>query len=331
MTLLIPQNIQPVYPEALPGGAIRERLLELLGVVDPPERLEYEIELAEETSEGLRLSHVAYSNSIGEMVPAILSVPASNPALGVAGIVCLPGTSGSAERLTHAHFRRKSPGFGPLLGWGRELARQGFATLSISVKGCDARRSRHDPELQAKAFGPYGYTRMGVAVDEVLRGARVLSNYLSAECPRIGLAGMSLGGNATWYAMACAPWISAAVPVCGGLGSMATFIQEGDMGRHGSYYFVPHLLRYFDHPEIVTACIAPRPFMMIAPTMDEDMPRSGVEKLMEVVGPAYAAAGYPERFHVYRPETNHEFRVEFFEKMATWFERFLRTDGTQSA
>ena len=49
--------------------------------------------------------------------------------------------------------------------------------------------------------------------------------------------------------------------------------------------FIPHMLRYFDHPEVVAACIPPRPFMMVAPTQDEDMPREGVDELNSGCGP----------------------------------------------
>ena len=122
-----------------------------------------------------------------------------------------------------------------------------------------------------------------------------------------------------WYAMACAPWIWAGVPVCGGVGSMARVIHHTTTDRHSAYYFIPHLLRHFDHAAIVAACMPPRPFMMIAPTEDEDMPREGVDELIPVVSQAYAEAGCPERFQVRQPKGNHAFLVEYFEWMADWF------------
>ena len=63
--------------------------------------------------------------------------------------------------------------------------------------------------------------------------------------------------------------------------------------------------------------------MMIAPTMDEDMPRSGVETLIQAVEPAFRSVEHPERFKVYQPETNHLFLIEFFEWMVAWFRQFL--------
>ena len=67
----------------------------------------------------------------------------------------------------------------------------------------------------------------------------------------------------------------------------------------------------------------PKPFMIVSPTEDEDMPRSGVDRLIPVVTKAYAAAGVPDRFRAHQPEGNHRFLIEYFEWMVAWFERFL--------
>lgn len=104
---------------------------------------------------------------------------------------------------------------------------------------------------------------------------------------------------------------------------MARNIHEGLADRASSAIYVPHMLRYFDHPEIVAACIAPRPFMTIVPSRDEDMPPAGAAELIREVMPVYESMGCPERFKVYRPEGNHQFLVPYFEWMAEWFDRFL--------
>ena len=104
---------------------------------------------------------------------------------------------------------------------------------------------------------------------------------------------------------------------------MERVIHESPEDRHSAFYFVPHMLRYFDHAEVVAACIAPRPFMMIAPTEDEDMPRSGVDDLIPVVSSAYETLGKPEHFKVRQPPGNHVYLIEYFEWMVSWFRRFL--------
>ncbi len=317
MQSIIPKGIRPAYPDAIPAAAVRSKLVELLGLEEIPAAIDYTTEGRQEAGD-LCTMRVSYENSLGETVPGILVVPREESAHKRPGIVCVPGTGGTADEIAHPRFCVAQR----LMGWARELARRGFATLAISPKGCEVRRkSLEEWATENKLLAPYGRTQMGVLVEETLKGARLLTATPGVDPNRIGLTGMSLGGNATWYSMACAPWIWAGVPVCGGVGSMARAIHHAAADRHSAYYFIPHLLRHFDHAAIVAACMPPRPFMMIAPTRDEDMPREGVEELIPVVSQAYAEAGCPERFEVRQPEGNHAFLVEYFEWMADWFRR----------
>ena len=315
MQSIIPKGIRPAYPDAIPASAVRSKLVELLGLEEIPAAIDYTTESRQE-EDGLCTTRIRYENSLGETVPGILMVPQEKSACTRPGIVCVPGTGGTADEIAHRRFFMERK----LMGWARELARRGFATLAISPKGCEMRRSSLEEwATENKLLAPYGRTQMGVLVEETLKGARLLAAIPGVDANRIGLTGMSLGGNATWYAMACAPWIWAGVPVCGGVGSMARVIHHTTTDRHSAYYFIPHLLRHFDHAAIVAACMPPRPFMMIAPTEDEDMPREGVDELIPVVSQAYAKVGCLERFQVRQPEGNHAFLVEYFEWMADWF------------
>lgn len=112
-----------------------------------------------------------------------------------------------------------------------------------------------------------------------------------------------------------------------GIGSMARNIHEGLPDHSSSAIYVPHMLRCFDHPDIVAACIAPRPFMTVVPTIDEDMPRSGANALVRVVAPVYESMRHSARFKVYQPEGNHQLLIQYFEWMVEWFNRFLAEDA----
>jgi len=308
----------------VPAQGVREKLHELLGLEAIPSDVEFIRGEPEQQEDALIESRVAYRNSLRETVPGILLLPVDAGSGAIPGVVCVSGTGGDAERVTHPEFHLGAEDTGPLFGWGRELARRGYAALSITIKGTESRRkSENDWGIEAKLLAPYGRTQMGVVVEEALSAARLLAGLDGVDPDRVGLTGFSLGGNAAWYGMACDPRIRTAVAMCGGVGSMARGIHEGDPERHSSYWYVPHMLRYFDHPEIVSACICPRPFMVIAPTRDEDMPRSGVDELIRVVRPAYDASGHPEHFEVIQPEANHVFRIEYFERMVDWLRTHL--------
>ena len=327
MSDVIPKDIEPAFPIHVPKDAVRSKLLELLGLDEIPKEIDFTEGTTQEEA-GIRVTQLTYANSLGETVPGILMIPLNPSSQKLPGVVCIPGTGGSAEMVADQQFYLAEAPSGMLVGWARELARRGFATLAISPKGSVTRRSNIESwNLEGKLLTPYGRPQMGILVEETLRAARILAASEAVNPDRVGITGMSLGGNATWYAMAAAPWIRAGAPICGGVGRMATLIHGGDIERHSAYFFIPHMLRYFDHPEVVAACMPPRPFMMVAPTQDEDMPREGVDELIQVVAPVYALLGHPERFKVYQPDGNHRFLVEYFEWMVEWFRRFL-TDKT---
>ena len=320
----IPKDLTPAFPSPVPADGVRQKLMELLGLESVPAQTDFTAEPSV-TEDGVRLRRLSFANSLGETVPAVLCAPADAEG-PLPGVVCIPGTGGSADSITRALFDRPDVPDEPVLGWSRELARRGFVTLAVTVKGTEARWPGGTAEgwnTECKLLAPYGRTQMGVVVEEVLSAARILESTDGVDADRVGITGMSLGGNATWYSMACDPSIAAGAPICGSASSLDFVGKHGDPYRHSAYFYVPHVLRYFDHPDIVASCIAPRPFMMVAPTEDEDTPKEGVDLLKQAVAPVYEAAGHPERFAVHQPPGRHLYRPEYFELMTTWLHHHL--------
>ncbi|WP_436934100.1 alpha/beta hydrolase family protein [Halovenus marina] len=322
MTYTPPNNIEPRAPQDVQDGEVRSKLRELLGVTDPPEDLRYSLG-QERIQEDLQFEEIQFENSIGETVTGKLIVPQGKSNADKPAIVCTPGTSGNANRLTEETFRREEDG--PLRGWARELSRRGYVTLSLTLHLNKSRQGNGENYIERKTafLAPYGISTMGLLVDEVLRGVQILSDHAAVDSERIGLTGMSLGGNATWYSFACEPNIPVAAPICGSVGSLHEQILFGNRHRHGTHFYIPHMLRYFDHPTIVRKCITPRPFFVVAPMDDEDMPATGVDRMVEEAIPAYERAGTRANFAVHRPDGTHEFRQDYFERMADWFETHL--------
>ena len=71
--------------------------------------------------------------------------------------------------------------------------------------------------------------------------------------------------------------------------------------------------------------------MLVAPTEDEDMPKSGVDDLKKFVTPVYSQVGQTENFHVYQPKGKHCFKMEYFDWMVDWFNHFLNESKTNRA
>ncbi len=316
----LPRWIRPAFLRETPSGQVRARFLEVLGMDHVPEEVDAAAETVSE--DGVRRElRLSYVNSLGETLTGAALVPLRPPGGPVPGVVCMHGTGGTTANVL-ARELEVDPESGQLRGWGRALANRGYATISISLKGSVVRRATEEAwEEEAKLLEAYGRPHAGIVAEEALLAARVLAALPEVDGARIGLTGMSLGGMATWTAMACDPAIRAGAAVCGVLGSLSRLIHEGNIWRHSSLVFVPHLLRYFDHGDIVAGCIAPRPFMAVAPLEDVDMPSAAVDDLVRTVTPAYAEA--EDRFVVHRPSGGHIFTVEAFEQVVDWFDRFL--------
>ena len=315
-------GIEPAFPDPLPLEEVPAKFRELIGLDVIPDQVDF---TAADTvvEDGLALTRLTYRNCLGESVHAIAILPAE-PAGTMPGVICTNGTASTAEDVAHPLYHRKTPHKGPLYGWGREMVRRGFAVLTFTPKGASARRGTVEAwEEEQKLLLPFGRSQVAVIADEAVRATRVLGALDGVDPDRIGLTGMSLGGWTSWLGMVAAPWVKTAAPIAGGLGTMRANIDHGLVWRHSSFAFVPHMLRYFDHPQLIAAAIAPRPFMMVAPLEDEDMPSDGVDVFVDYVSGVYEQAGVPERFLVHRPPGHHVFTMQYFEWAVEWFKRWL--------
>jgi len=327
MTETIPRDIRPAFPVKVRRDQVRSKFQEILGLDEIPSEVDFDLGKSRE-EDGLRFTALSYANYMGETISAVVARPLDTEDGVLPGVVGMPGTGSSAEEVMDTRLYRPVEERGPLLGWGRELAKMGYAALSFSPKGAVGRRGEvAEWEEETKLLAPYGRPQMGILADEAVRASLVLGALDGVDPVRVGLTGMSLGGLASWLAMSMAPWIKTSAAVCGVLGTMEQMVHHGQIQRHSSAIFIPQLLRYFDHPEILAACIAPRPFMMVAPTEDDDMPRAGVDELIRVVAPVYEAAGHPEHYRVHRPPGVHTYKLEYFDWVVEWFEEYLKPES----
>lgn len=277
------------------------------------------------TEQGLIVEDLSWESTDGEIVPAYLIRPDGFEG-PLPAILCLHGSSGSRESMA-------TLGFGPgewtrpgresshtrLLGWARELARRGFVTLSITQRGLDRRLPPIN--VQANYMLVQGRTAMGELLYEIRQGLTYLEG--RPDVGKIGVTGMSFGGITSFYTWLADDRVVAAAPICGGVGSLESFIRLGRLSYHGTYWWVPGMLKVGDHGDFAAA-MAPRALMLWAPTSDVGMPREGVDRFRELVEPAYRDAGSLAALRIHQPPGEHQFTVEAFEAMVSFFGEVLR-------
>lgn len=277
------------------------------------------------SDQALVVDDLSWDSSDNQTVPAYLIRPAE-PSGRLPAVVCLHGSSGSRESMATQEFGpgqwtrpgRDSP-HTRMLGWARELARRGFIALAITQRGLD----RREPPInvQANAMLVQGRTAMGEILYEIRQGLTLLN--ARDDVGKIGVSGMSFGGITSFYTWLLDDRVTAAAPICGGVGSLGSFIRLGRLSYHGTYWWVPGMLQRGDHGDFAAA-LAPKPLMLWAPTSDVGMPREGVDRFRERVEPAYSQAGAERALRIHQPPGEHSFTMEAFEAMASFFDEFLR-------
>jgi dienelactone hydrolase len=311
---------------AADAAAARERFAVLVRMPVAHPDVEVEVQGAAE-EDSLRVEDVSWLSLDNEHVRAFVLRPAAARA-PLPAIVCLHGSGGSRDSLVTTEFGPGSwttPGrtrpHTRLLGWARELARRGYLTLSITQRGLD---SRTPPiNQQANVMLSRGRTAMGAILHEIRQGVTHLVSRPDVDPTRIGATGMSFGGITSFYAWLLDDRVAAAAPVCGGVGSVDLFARRGQIGYHGTYWWIPGIVTEGDHARFAAA-LAPRPLMLWAPTEDVGMPKEAVDAFVAAVSPAYERAGVPGSFLVHQPPGEHRFSLEAFEAMERFFARHLR-------
>jgi dienelactone hydrolase len=272
--------------------------------------------------EGLRIEDVSWESLDGEIVPAFVIRP--EKAQGrLPAIVCLHGSGGSRDSEVTKEFGDglyRMPGATQdhkrFLGWARELARRGYLTLTLTQRGLGGRTPAIN--TQSNALLVQGRTGMAAVLYEIRQGLTYLEKRPDVDAGRIGMTGLSFGGITTFYTWLLDDRVAAAAPICGGIGSIATFIKTGSISYHGTYWWIPGMLEKGDQADFAAA-MAPRPLMVWAPTEDIGMTKQAVDEFARVVRPAYERAGKPENLVIHQQPGEHAMTMPSFEALVEFF------------
>ncbi len=298
----------------------------LLKIPPGPPDVSVKLGKVQEEKDGIVLEDIAWESLDGERPMAYLMRPARISGR-LPAIICLHGTGGSRESESTLNFGKGEwtrPGetkpHQRLLGWARELARQGYVTLALTQRGLDIRTP--DTNDQAKNLLAHGRTLMGAIIYEIRQSVTYLQQRAEVDSHRIGMAGLSFGGITTFYTWLVDDRIAAAASICGGVGSVEILLRKGTPGYHGFYWWLPGMLLLGDQGDFAAA-MAPRPLMLWAPLQDIGMPSEGVDQFVRQVEPAYVKLGLDKNLAIYRLPGEHEFSMEAFINMKNFFDAHL--------
>lgn len=296
---------------------VRRTLRSILGDMPPrPETPKVEV-VSREAREGYTLERLRLDNGTGDLVPAVLLLPASATSdHRVPAILYLHayGARGKDEAL-----RPGPDGNAP----GEVLARRGYAVLCIDGPFSGERRRPKPDGGEMDLFKTHlirGRTLWGM----MLRDDQVSLDYLASrpeiDPRKLGATGFSMGSSRAWWLMALDERVACAV----GVGCQTRFTEllaANDPSAHAIYQWVPGLLDHFDTEAIIALC-APRPLAMMVGGRDRTSPIDGARKLNDLAKRAWGLydksweyqytvfGGLPHAYTV----LEWDMMLEFFEK-----------------
>jgi len=272
----------------------RWQLYSLLGDLPPRDRAIQVRRMSETERPGYILEKLELDLNGMEAVPAYFTRP--------------KGASGRLPTILfdHSHGGGYKIGKDELIN-GREymgkppyaefLSSLGFATLCIDT-WVFGERSHWDELTAFKQMLWEGRVLWGMMVYDSLRAFDYLLTRDDVDPARIGTLGMSMGSSMAQWTSALEPRVKACVDICC-LTDYQALIEDNGLRRHGIYYYVPGLLKYFTAGQI-NALIVPRAHLGLAGEDDALTPRAGLDRIDAHLKKAYGEAGVAEKWRMLR-------------------------------
>lgn len=319
--------VRVVFPEEIerarekwkrfPLNQVGTKLAELMGLPTKKTDLKAEIREKRLESDGIILEDVWFESEPGTPVPTYLCRRADlkNPAPAV---LCLHGSGRDRNLLVEKEYWHEGAPQYRLHSWGRELARRGFITLCPTCHGYGERRERGETWGTNEFYMLlWGRSAQAWNVWDAIRCLDYLETRPEVDANRLGCTGFSMGGMATWMTMTVDRRIKAGAPVGGALGSYL-----GNPGGHSVYYYIPHILKFFDQPQMV-ASLAPRALLVVHSQNDRYVSPESVPQMEAYARPFYEKLGAGDRLKIYMPQGDHDLTPEILDRITEWFRRWL--------
>ena len=284
-----------------------------------PERVPLNVEtLEEEACEGFTRSLVAWDNDVDERVRGYLLKPTGFQGRRPAMMVFHGhGAWELGKRSTAGVVRKEGkPSLGP------DLARRGFVVLcGDAICWGDRQNPGGRPDgvayerVVAMRLMAQGRCMAGQYVWDAMRQCDMLQSLDFVDGSRIGAMGISMGSGHSWLSAMVENRIRALV----GVSSFYTY--KALYSPPISHCYMNHLPNVIAHgleTYDLFKLIAPRPFLMINGTTEEQDPVAATREVYEKAKPAWKALGAADDFQLIFHEGGHGLTPETRETAYTW-------------
>jgi dienelactone hydrolase len=191
----------------------------------------------------------------------------------------------------------------PTMQYGIELARRGYVVLAPDYPSF----GEHTYDFTAHPEYASGTMK---AIWDNIRGVDLLATLPEVDPARIGVIGHSLGGHNAIFTALFEPRLQVVVSSCG-----FTSLRKDDLPSWTGRNYMPRIATEFqndiakmpfDFDELVAA-LAPRPFLAVAATRDDDFDVTGVQDVIAAAKPVYTLYNREAALTALYPESPHDF------------------------
>ncbi len=277
--------------------------------------------------QGAVVRHIAPYNAMGDHLRGILYYPADKTA------AMLSKSGGKFPAVIFLHQYAYAHGFAvgySKTGWNgndrlfKTLVDKGFAVLAIDMCGFGTRLEE----------GTYFYERfpewskMGKMVVDVKSCVDALGTFDFIDTKHIFLLGNTIGGSVALMSAARDERVAGLAVVSAFSPWRASNKQHESLRTYSHLHgFLPRLGFYAENPQDVPvdfaeiiSCIAPRPLMIISPSLDRYADPDDVKAAMKSVGNVYEVFGKPGNLLFRTPLEINRMTEEMNEEVAGYFE-----------
>ncbi|MBI3120789.1 MAG: dienelactone hydrolase family protein [candidate division NC10 bacterium] len=294
----------------------RQTLVRLLGRT--PARAALQPKVLERVAlSGFVHEKVSYMVEPGQRVSAYLFLPAGegrHPA-----VLCLH------QHNREYHLGKSEPAGlsgNPEQFYALELTKRGYVTLAPDALCFE---ERQHPTLRAQDYERFEATKrltegsclQAKMLWDLQRALDYLTTRREVDRRRIGCLGHSLGGQEALFLGAVDRRIAVGVSNCG-FSSYRAIFDAAILHNFAAY--VPGLLRYGDLDRVL-GLVAPRPFLVLAGSVDPLYPLEGVQATMRGARRVYTRVKDRLRLDVF--PASHGFPQPMREAAYAWFDRWL--------